>query len=177
MSIATTVYRNRYSYVSLLKWPTRGSSIIRCTVVRGHVRYVCVMCTYNHGVGRYTVGGDHPSGLQVRTIVFERVPDDRRSAQVRRGRVPRDRNRVFGNVDDGRHGRRGRKHGRIRRAVQTRARRFFYGQRRWPWGLATLRRRGARVHARIGYFEFCEKHEKHKLNTYGVHGGGFERKW
>lgn len=110
--------------------------------------------THVHGVGRYPVRGDHPSGLQVGTVVLERVSDNWRGSQVRGRRVPRDRHGIFGDVHDDRHGRSGREHCRVRGAVQTGTRRHFYAQRSRPRSLAALRRRGTRVQTRVRNFQF-----------------------
>lgn len=99
--------------------------------------------------------GHHPAGLQVGAVILERVSDDRRRAQMRRGRVPGDRDRVLGHVDDGRHGRGRGEHGGVGGAVQPGSRRFLHAERRRPRSLAALRGRGARVQARVGHFELC----------------------
>lgn len=82
---------------------------------------------------------------------------------MRGGRVPRDRDGVFGNVQNGRHGRRRGKHGWIRSAVQTRSRRLFHAQRGRPRRFAALRRRGARVQAGVGHFQFYGRNRKQPL--------------
>lgn len=99
--------------------------------------------------------GHNPAGLQVGAVILERVPDDRRGAQMRGGRVPGDGDRVLGHVDDGRHGRGRREHGGVRGAVEPGSRGFLHAERRRPGSLAALRGRGARVQAGVGHFEFC----------------------
>jgi hypothetical protein len=69
------------------------------------LRRACIpyVYTHDHGIGRYAMRGDYPSGLQVGAVILERVPDNRRRAQVRSGRLPRDCDGIFGYVHDGWH--------------------------------------------------------------------------